>query len=206
MDLGNIVYIIAIIAYFIYTATRKKASPEEMDQPGSPDRQQEQRKPVSFEDLLKEIRQSQGEREKDLADSGQGKSAEQLPRRNEGKTLEQQKSRPVQEVRTFEPQRPRPVQEVRKFEEQKPRTGLETKKVPQYENFEGVIEEKKIPERVKLAEQVRIHGHIEGLKSSIAVESIDRMDEENKYKTMLRNPETIKDAVILSEILNRKYF
>jgi hypothetical protein len=192
MDLGNIIYIIAIIAYFIYTATRKKANPEEMDQPKTPDNSQEQRRPASFEDLLKEIRQNQGQREKDLSQSGQGKSAEQFPRRQETRTLEQQKPRPVQETRTFEQQKPRNVQEV--------------KKAKGYESFEGVIEDKRIPERVKLSDQERIHGQIEGLKSSIAVESIDRMDEENKYKTMLRNPETIKDAVILSEILNRKYF
>jgi hypothetical protein len=192
MDLGNIVYIIAIIAYFIYTATKKKANPEEMDQPGPTEGQQERRKPASFEDLLKEIRQGQGQREKDLEESGQGKSVDQIPRRNESRTFEQQKPRPVQEVRTFEQQKPRNVQEV--------------KKVKRYENFEGVIEEKKIPERVKLADQERIHGHFEGIKSSIAVESLDRIDEENKYKTLLRNPESVKDAIILSEILNRKYF
>lgn len=178
MDLGNIIYIIAIIAYFIYTATKKKANPEEMDQPGSPDSTQEQRKPVSFEDLLKEIRQGQGQREKDLKDSGQGKSAETFPRRQEG--------------RTFEQPRPKPVEEV--------------KKIKRYESYEGVIEERKVPDRIKLADQERIHSHVEGIKSTISLESVDGPMEENKYKTMLRNPETIKDAVILSEILNRKYF
>lgn len=192
MDLGNIVYIIAIIAYFIYTATRKKANPEEMDQPSSPDNTQEKRKTVSFEDLLKEIRQGQGQREKDLSGSGQGKSAEPSPRWQESRTFEKPKPKPGQEVRTFEQQKPRNVQEV--------------KKVKAYSNYEGVIEEKKIPERVKLVDQERIYGLVEGLKSSIALESLDRIDEENKYKTLLRNPESVKDAIILSEILNRKYF
>ncbi|MCL6258861.1 hypothetical protein M3O96_07180 [Aquiflexum sp. TKW24L] len=192
MDLGNIVYIIAIIAYFIYTATRKKRNPEEMDQPDLPEGQEERRKPASFEDLLKEIRQGQGQREKDLVDSGQGKSTEQFPGRNETRTFEQKKPRPVTQVRTFEQPQQRNLQEV--------------KKVKRYENFEGVIEDKRIPERVKLADQERIHGHYEGIKSSIAVESLDGIDEENKYKTLLRNPESVKDAIILSEILNRKYF
>ncbi|MCR9015533.1 hypothetical protein [Aquiflexum gelatinilyticum] len=178
MDLGNIIYIIAIIAYFIYTATKKKANPEEMDQPGSPDNPQEQRKPLSFEDLLKEIRQGQGQREKDTKDSGQGKPAETFPRRQEGRTFEQPKPKTVQEV----------------------------KKIKRYESYEGVIEERALPDRVKLADQERIHSHVEGIKSTIALESVGGQEEENKYKTMLRNPETIKDAVILSEILNRKYF
>lgn len=192
MDLGNIVYIIAIIAYFIYTATRKKANPEEMDQPGSPEGQEEKRKPASFEDLLKEIRQGQGQREKDLQGSGQGKSAEQLPKRSEIRTFEKQKPRPLQEGRTFEQPKLKPVQEERK--------------IRRYESYEGEIAERAIPERVKLADQERIHSHVQGIKSSIAVESLDSIDEENKYKTLLRNPESVKDAIILSEILNRKYF
>jgi len=178
MDLGNIIYIIAIIAYFIYTATKKKVNPEEMEQPGLPDNPQEQRKPVSFEDLLKEIRQGQGQREKELKDSGQGKSAETFPRRQEDRTFEQPKPKTVQEV----------------------------KKIKRYESFEGVIEERALPDRIKLADQERIHSNVEGIKSTIALESVEGNEEENKYKTMLRNPETIKDAVILSEILNRKYF
>lgn len=178
MDLGNIIYIIAIIAYFIYTATKKKANPEEMDQPGSPESTQEQRKPVSFEDLLKEIRQGQGQREKETKDTSQGKPAETLARRQEGRTFEQPKPKTVQEV----------------------------KKIKRYESYEGVIEERALPDRVKLADQERIHSHVEGIKSTIALESVGGQEEENKYKTMLRNPETIKDAVILSEILNRKYF
>lgn len=192
MDLGNIVYIIAIIAYFIYTATRKKGNPEEMDQPGAPDNPQEQRKPVSFEDLLKEIRQGQGQREKDLQGSGQGKSAEQFPKRSETRTFEQQKPRPVQEGRTFEQPKQKPVQEERK--------------IRRYESYEGEIAERALPERVKLADQERIHSHVSGIKSSIAVESLDSIEEENKYKTLFRNPENVREAIIMSEILKRKYF
>jgi hypothetical protein len=192
VDLGNIIYIIAIIAYFIYTATRKKSNPEEMDQPDLTDGQEERRKPASFEDLLKEIRQGQGQREKDLEGSGQGNSAEKFPRRNETRTFDQQKPRPVQQVRTFEQPQQRNLTEV--------------KKVKRYENYEGVIEEKKIPERVKLVDQERIQGHSTGIKSTIEVESLDGVEEENKYKTLFKNPESVKNAIILSEILNRKYF
>lgn len=57
MDLGNIVYIIAVIAYFIYQASKKKkaAAPPSTGEEDSPS------PTVSFEDLLKEIRGEQEE-------------------------------------------------------------------------------------------------------------------------------------------------
>ena len=56
MDLGNIIYIVAIVGYFIYQMTRKKGQevigePEENSPP--------QPKPATFEDLMKEIRNAQ---------------------------------------------------------------------------------------------------------------------------------------------------
>ena len=57
MDLGNIVYIIAVIGYFIYQATKKKRGQE---LPGAPDSNPEPpQKGMTFEELLKEIRQAQ---------------------------------------------------------------------------------------------------------------------------------------------------
>ncbi len=57
MELGQILYAVAIVAYFIYKATAKKKGtilPEEGDEtPESP------QKGLTFEDLLREIRESQ---------------------------------------------------------------------------------------------------------------------------------------------------
>ncbi len=57
MDLGNIVYVVAVIGYFIYRAVQGKKDKElaETNQP----EEETGPKPVSFEDLLKEIREAQ---------------------------------------------------------------------------------------------------------------------------------------------------
>lgn len=75
MDSGTIFYIIAIILYFIYTAfVRKKTE----NLPGSEmEHEHEKDHPPrkdSFEDLLREIRNEQQERERDIVISGEPKS------------------------------------------------------------------------------------------------------------------------------------
>ena len=57
MDLGNIVYVVAVLAYFIYRAVQSKKEKElaETDQP----EEEQAERPASFEDLLKEIREAQ---------------------------------------------------------------------------------------------------------------------------------------------------
>jgi hypothetical protein len=95
VDAGNIIYIIAIIIYFIYTAVKKGQKPQDLD--GQDDQSsdgQSERKPVSFEDLLKEIRGGQQQREKDLSQTGQGTITQSRPDTSQ---------EPVS--RQFEPQR-----------------------------------------------------------------------------------------------------
>ena len=57
MDLGNIVYVVAVLGYFIYRAVQGKKEKElaETNQP----EEESNPKPVNFEDLLKEIREAQ---------------------------------------------------------------------------------------------------------------------------------------------------
>lgn len=57
MDLGNIVYVVAVIGYFIYRAVQGKKE-KELAETNQPEEETGQ-KPVSFEDLLKEIREAQ---------------------------------------------------------------------------------------------------------------------------------------------------
>ncbi len=57
MDFGQIIYIVAIIAYFIYKATAKKKTGELPEsEEGSPE---PPKKGFTFEELLKEIREAQ---------------------------------------------------------------------------------------------------------------------------------------------------
>lgn len=57
MDLGNIVYVVAVLGYFIYRAIQGKKE-KELAETNQPEEEQAER-PVSFEDLLKEIRDAQ---------------------------------------------------------------------------------------------------------------------------------------------------
>ncbi len=57
MDLGNIVYVVAVIGYLIYRVIQGKKQ-KELGETNQPDEEQSQR-PASFEDLLKEIREAQ---------------------------------------------------------------------------------------------------------------------------------------------------
>lgn len=63
MDLGNIVYVVAVLGYFIYRAIQGKKEKElaETNQP----EEESGPKPVSFEDLLKEIREAQKPKRQD---------------------------------------------------------------------------------------------------------------------------------------------
>ncbi len=178
MDAGNIIYLIAIIIYFLFTVLKKPKQGQEPENTDAPGKDQQQKKPASFEDLLKEIRQSQQERERDLSQSGQGKAIEELPTANSGSYRHQEID--VQPAGIDQPRA--------------------------YRKFQGEVSERALPKMKTLDEQVSLTATIEGIKSDIRVENIGKKVTSNKYKSLLRNPETVKDAVVLSEILNRKHF
>ncbi|WP_373520603.1 hypothetical protein [Aquiflexum sp.] len=182
MDAGNIIYIIAIIIYFIYTAVKKGQKPQDLDgQDNLPSDGQPKRKPVSFEDLLKEIRSEQEPKEKNLPRAGTA-------------TTSQTKPVPQQETfsRNFEPQR-----DIMRGD--RPRSKA-------YGDYEGTGAEIEKPKIKTLDEQVSLTASVEGIKSSISPERIKTTKTKSRYAEMLSNPASIKDAVILSEILNRKNF
>ncbi len=170
MDLGNIVYIVAVLAYFIYQATRKKKLPEQdMDIPeGKP--QQE----VTFEDLLREIRGEQ----------------EQKP-----------KPQPVPEPA------PKPVyssqyEEAKIKESEKPKTRYRSleEQDDEIQYYEGAFE----------------NIDFKGKKSSPGIPDIQSVESDpyhrpsasrkSKYASLLRNPNSVKEALVLKEILDRKHF
>ncbi|SEJ73477.1 hypothetical protein SAMN05192553_11049 [Cyclobacterium xiamenense] len=169
MDSGTIFYIIAIVIYFIYTSFIQK-------KPGSPEANPEKpegppQKKTSFEDLLREIRNEQGQRERDL----------------EG---------------TSEPEPVNTASSATEVAEQR-----ETTYVAQQQEAEGAY---KNPYRdikqplVKLDDQVDLK---DGKK--ILGEVVDVAEEfpgTSKYARLLKNTSSARDAVILTEIFNRKHF
>ena len=178
MDAGNLVYLAAVIVYFIYTALKKNKNEEDLGQPGQPENPEPRKKPVSFEELLKEIRQGQQQREEEINQPAPSRRQTQMPQDRESRPLEKPK-------------------------QQTPKVAPKSNK---YESYEGVVEERVAPERVKLADQERLSSHISGIKSSILQEKDKIEVPENRYKQLLSNPKTAKDAIILSEVLTRRYF
>jgi hypothetical protein len=169
MDLGNIIYVIAIIAYFIYQATRKKPAdglPDDDPEPSSP------QKGMSFEDLLKEIRQAQNPKSPEPPTPTYTQTQEPEP--------------------TAAPFPVRPV----------------SRRPPVVEEFDDEIK------YYEGAYSTSKYKSYQGAKFSTTPEaplvkfdftSIEKQ-RVNPYAELLKNPQTLKQAVIVSEILRPKHF
>jgi hypothetical protein len=182
VDAGNIIYIVAVIIYFIYSALKKDKS--KTIEPSSNDSESERNRPASFEDLLKEIRQSQQSREVDFDKTGQGE------------VLETSKNRKI----FTEPMERRDV--VEKREEQKRQETTSTV----YDKYQGQMGEKMVPKRQKLDDQVSIDEPITRLGiPELEIEKSEAKTE-HYYSKLLKDPQSVKDAVILGEILNRRSY
>jgi hypothetical protein len=183
VDAGNIIYIVAVIIYFIYSALKKDKS--KLPEQGSSDEYTEERKPASFEDLLREIRKSQQTREDDFEKSGQGEVIESKAPRKET-------YRPLQSTRT----------EERKIEEQEERYSTSTV----YDKYQGEMGDKLVPKRQKLDDVVSIDDPV----SRLGIPQLEEVEKEakveNYYAKLLKNPQSVKDAVILGEILGRRQY
>lgn len=173
MDLGQIIYIIAIVAYFIYNASKKKKGANPMDaedtQPEAP------QKGLTFEELLKEIRNAQNP---------------QTP-----ETPPAPKPQPVFTAPTptaFSEPKPQPK---RRFE---PVEVVDD----EAKYYEGAFESapKKNPYQ-ELANKTFAEPEFKRFKSQeIAKPKV------NPYAELLKNPKSVREAIIVSEILRPKHF
>lgn len=183
MDLGNIVYIVAILAYFIYQATRKK---KDLDMPDSDESSpQAPQKGMTFEDLMKEIRQAQNPTTVDKP-----KPTQQKPVIQEPVTPEPYRAPTVTSSRPIpKPVSIRPAVVEEEDEETRYYEGsyAATKKIP-YQDFSDAIPSAGMIPSIKM--------DYDSLKSK----------KSNPYAQLLKNPKSLKDAIVVSEILKPKYF
>lgn len=181
MDLGNIVYIVAVLAYFIYQATRKKKGLEGTDADDSmPDSPQ---KGMTFEDLMKEIRQAQNPTAAPKAETVKPKPV----------TAEAPKSEPNrnQPVPSHIPQ-PKPVT-------RKPVLVEDDDEISYYEGTYGAS--KKSPyQDYKASQSADMIPSIKMDYDSLKEKKV------NPYAQLLKNPKTLRDAIVLNEILKPKHF
>jgi hypothetical protein len=173
MDLGQIVYIIAIVVYFIYQASKKKKSLEPMDsdenQPEAP------QKGLTFEELLKEIRNAQNPPE---------------PEKKKEVLSEPVKPVPVTFDRA-EPKNP-PKKRFEPLEEIDDEASF----------YEGAFRSSAKPNPYQaLANKTFSEPEIKTFKPQ------DNSSKKiNPYAELLKNPKSIRESVIVSEILRPKYF
>ena len=165
MDLGNLLYLVAIIGYFIYQITKKKnpaGAEKQVDMP-----EQKKERPATFEDLMREIREAQ---------------KPQRPRAN-----------PL-------PPKPEPVIEEYKRPDSVFQRRSEKRDDDEISYYDGAYEKAKTA-----AEKAVPISQLEFSETGRKAYE-KKSAPTNRYGKLLKNPQSVKDAVVLSEILNRKHF
>ena len=172
-DSSTIFYIIAVAVYFIYSLFFRKKEQEPVE--GNPNAPDGPKKPVSFEDLLKEIRHEQG------ATQEEAQRVEDVWEEDEGDYEEEDEA--LKEASYANPYR----EEARYYE-----GSWESK------NRYGSQPLVKLDDQVDLDSTEPILGEVE--------EEQGPGRSNNRFGLLLKNPETLRDAVVVSEILTRKHF
>ncbi|MHA7131392.1 hypothetical protein [Algoriphagus namhaensis] len=172
MDLGNIIYILAVIAYFIYSATQsnKKKKQAEQNADSLPPEETPDRG-VTFEDLLREIREAQSPK----------KQPEPKP----------EKPQPVAQQR---------VEQVRPTPKPQP---VRTKR---YEEADDEIQYYEDAYERMEREEERLAKVAASIPSQKPIAHTTKKKKVNPYAEKLKNQRSVREAIVLGEILNRKHF
>ncbi|WP_215223560.1 hypothetical protein [Echinicola shivajiensis] len=176
MDNGTWIYIIISIIFFIVNALtkKKKGNGQELDETGEElSNDEPRRKPVSFEELLKEIRQEQ-----------QGRNFEETEQEELFDEEPKEVVYPNVEVVTEPTKRP--------------------SEIKYYEGTYQADHSGKGKGLVKLDDQVEIDPDKKILKEveEVAEDNVGS----NRYRRMLKDPQSLKDAIVVAEILKRKVY
>lgn len=224
MDLGNIVYIVAVLAYFIYQAVRNKKQTEEGK--GSLDVPKAEQQPTSFDEMLKEIRGAQSQ-----------KSAPELPKTSSEPTLSRNFESTYEKPKSDSSyHKPESSYAPRESSYQKPVSSYEKrastygkpistygKPVSTYEKPASVYDQRKAwkePVRKDDDEISYYEGAFEnkvlarasdaGPLAEIPTLELERSSvkstKNNPYAQLLKNPKSLRDAIVLNEILAKKHF
>ena len=170
MDFGQIIYIVAIVAYFIYKASSKKkteALPESGE--GIPE---PPKKGFTFEELLKEIREAQ---------------TSTIPQSEQEPVL-MPKPKPSLRI----PQQDRPISQPTFFKEEIVSEGLDYEQSNLKPKTKQVYSDEKAPSAPS------------DKAKTIFYELY--AERRNPYAELLKNPKSIRDAIVVSEILKPKHF
>jgi len=185
MDAEFWIYIIIGIIYFVSRMLKKPEAPP----PPRPRRNREAAegpepeapRPISFEELLREI--------------VEGKQVQ------EPRPREVPKPRRVPEpVPMYEAYEQDPGEEARSLEE----IAVDEEPVaPRWKSYEEIPAAN--PERRSLEETLRLEDTVVDFSRFDAFEKRDERRVSDEYMKFLRDPQTLKQAVVMSEILKRKF-
>jgi hypothetical protein len=171
MDLGQIIYIVAIVAYFLYRSVNKKKAGE-AESAEDPNAEPPQ-KGMSFEDLLREIRESQ------------------LPKLPEEAPKRQVIPQPVPATPVIRQER-----SFSKSTREEVPEGVEESRY-----YTGSYEGNKKNPYQELAN--RNFADPESIKFKSYETTVSGP---NPYAELLKNPKTVREAIVVSEILRPKHF
>lgn len=167
MDLGNIVYIIAVVGYFIYRSVSNKKRKEVDD--GDLSDTLDPPKPSSFEDLLREIREAQN------------------PKRVQEKPV----ILPVDTVIPEEKLRPVAIRRSQVTEEK-----VEMDEEARF--YQGAYS-------TAFQTAARIGENVP-MGSLLKVDKFESIQKTNRYAQILKNPQTLRESLVVSEILKPRHF
>lgn len=188
MDEKILIYIIIGVIYFLFNRLKKKGPEDqpEQERPGSDTSEYDKPKPMSFEDLLREI--------------------------TEGKQQqEERQQRPPEPVvpRATEYRRPEPKpayvdydDDLKDEEQSLERVSFDQERINEvYENAKKLaFNRPSLEESLTLAQVDTTYGKFKEFETK------EGSSKAAEYAKDLRNPGGFKKALILSEILNRRHF
>lgn len=167
MDLGNIIYIIAVVGYFIYRAVSNKKGKEASEDDFS--ETLDTPRPSTFEDLLREIREAQN------------------PQKEQRKPV-------IDPDEIFLPEEKIRPAAVR-------RSQVSTEKVDMDDEaqfYQGAYSTA-FQTTTKIGENVPTG-------SLLKVEKFQLNKKSNRYAQILKNPQTLRESLVVSEILKPRHF
>jgi len=185
-DASTLVYIIAVIVYFLYSTFFNKKAPQQHNEPTGTEVQP--RKTVSFDDLLKEIRREQGQMERDM----EAHPVEEEYDVEESYVEEERYNEPKRSIKPPVPKKYFSYEDPERFPS--PEAGYQKGQYQSYEKQPLV----KLDDQVDLESNTRILGEVEDVAGNVK--------RRNKYAALLKNPASVREAIVVSEILRRKQF
>lgn len=160
---GTIIYILAMLVYFIVSANRKKKKQQANQPPRSQGQPQTSSRKPTFEELLEEITGQKFQKEEEVY-----------------KPVSQKEEPPVFSYEN----------EVDESPAEKSYFTFEDQSSDKFKTLDEQI----VIDEVKTTSDL-----------SVKKTGLD-MEEENHYGKLLNNPGSLRDAIILKEILDRKHF